>query len=134
MPEKKIIAPDNVWDSRPELYYAQATRSGNMIFISGQTAWDENMNIVGRGDIEAQTRQIFENIKRILESEGAKMSDIVKMNFFCRDIRFLRRGELFAKVLKEYFGPVCPACTGVQISNLWNPDFMLEIEAIAMVD
>jgi enamine deaminase RidA (YjgF/YER057c/UK114 family) len=78
-----------------------------MIFVSGQTALDENAQIVGKGDIEAQARQSFENIKRILESEGGKMSDVVIMTFYCKDIRSLRRGELFAGVLKEYFGPVC---------------------------
>lgn len=134
MAEKRTIAPDNVWDSRPKQYFAQATRSGNMIFVSGQTALDENAEIVGKGDIAAQARQCFENIKRILEADGAKMSDIVMMTFYCKDIRSLRRGELFADVLKEYFGPVCPSCTAVQIGNLWSPDFMLEISAIAMVD
>ncbi|MDZ4246731.1 MAG: RidA family protein, partial [Dehalococcoidia bacterium] len=132
MVTRRIIAPENVWDSRPQLYYAQGLLADETIYISGQTAWDEKRNLVGPGDIESQTRMALEDIRRILEAEGAKMSDIVKMIFFTKDIRFLRRGEYFAKVLKEFFGPITPPCTGVQIGNLWNPDFWIEIEAYAV--
>ncbi len=132
MVTRKIIAPSNVWDSRPDLYYAQALNVDQTIYVSGQTAWDENRRLVGPGDIEAQTRMALEDIRRLLEADGARMSDIVKMIFFTKDIRFLRRGELFAKVLKEFFGPITPPCTGVQIGALWNPDFMIEIEAYAV--
>ncbi len=129
---RKIIAPTTVWDSRPDLYYAQALDVDDHIYVSGQTAWDEKRQLVGPGDIEAQTRMALEDIRRLLEADGAKMSDINRMIFFTKDIRFLRRGELFAKVLKEFFGPITPPCTGVQIGNLWNPDFMIEIEAHAI--
>lgn len=129
---RKVIAPGTVWDSRPQLYYAQGMNVDNVIYISGQTAWDEKRHLVGSGDIQAQTRQTLENIRRLLEAEGSKMSDIAKMIFFTKDMRLLRRGELFAEVLKEFFGPLTPPCTAVQVANLWNPDFLIEIEAIAV--
>lgn len=129
---RRIIAPQTVWDSRPQLYYAQAMIVDNTIYVSGQASQDVEGKSIGLGDIEIQTRQSLENIRRLLESEGSKMSDVVKMIFFTKDIRFLRRGELFAKVLKEFFGPIAPPCTGVQIANLWYPDFMIEIEAFAV--
>lgn len=132
MPVRRIIAPANLWDSRPKLYYAQGLLVDDAIYVSGQASCDENEKLVGPGDIEAQTRMSMEDIRRVLEAEGGKMSDVVKMIFFTKDIRFLRRGEVFAKVLKEFFGPVAPPCTGVQIGNLWNPDFLIEIEAIAV--
>ncbi len=129
---RKIIAPPNVWDSRPQLYYAQGMNVDNTIYVSGQTAWDEKRRLVGPGDIQVQTRQTLENIRSLLEAEGSKMSDIAKMIFFTKDIRLLRGGELFADVLKEFFGPVTPPCTAVQVANLWNPDFLIEIEAVAV--
>ena len=129
---RRIIAPPNVWDSRPQLYYAQAMNVDNTVYVSGQTAWDEKRQLLGHGDIEAQTRMSFENIRRLLAAAGSKMSDIAKMIFFTKDIRLLRTKELFAKVLKEFFGPIAPPCTAVQVANLWNPDFLIEIEAIAV--
>ncbi len=121
-------------DSRGKYVYAQAVKVGNMVFISGQGAQDEKGNTVGRGDIQVQTRQVFENIKRLVEAAGGKMSDIVKMNFYTKDIRYLRRGELFASAIREYFGDYPPPSTGVQIANLFFPDMMIEIEAIAIVE
>jgi enamine deaminase RidA (YjgF/YER057c/UK114 family) len=129
---RKVIAPANVWDSRPQLYYAQAMNVDNTIYVSGQTAWDEKLQLIGPGDIEAQARMSLENIRRLLEAEGARMSDVVKMIFFTKDIRLLRRGELFAGALKEFFGALTPPCTAVQVAALWNPDFIVEIEAIAV--
>ena len=125
---KQIINPDNVHRPRG---YSHAYRVGNTIYISGQTALDEEGNLVGPGDIVAQSRQAYENMKRILEAAGATMRDIVKLNYFCKDLREIPKA---AGVYREYFGDHYPANTAVQISNLWEPGFLLEVEAVAVVE
>ncbi len=124
------IVPEGVFDTRAKHYSSQAVKAGNTIYISGQVAWDEKGKIVGPGNMEAQTRQCLENMKRTLAAAGAKMSDLVKAVVWVRDIRDFGTPE-FNKVWKSYFTDGFPTLVAVQISNLWRPDFMLSIEGIA---
>ena len=130
---KEVIAPPNVFDSRKKFRYSQAIKAGNTIYLAGQVAWDEEGNLVGKGDFEAQERQIFENIKRILDSAGAKMSDIAFIRWLCKDIREGLKVRQFP-VYKEYFGDHEPPGTLIQISSLGEPELLLEVQAIAVVD
>ena len=105
--------------------------TGKMIFVAGQLARDANGNCVGKGDMRAQIQQVGENIKACLEAAGASLADIVKTNTFVTNY------EEFAKhpdMRMRYFGPATPTSTTVQISRLADPDAMLEIEAIAVID
>src|SRR3989304_8489947 len=100
---KEFINPPNVFDARKKMHFAQAIKTGNTIYLAGQVAWDENGNLVGKGDFEAQERQTFENIKRILQAAGASMKDIVWILWLCRDIKDglqVRQTSAY----KEYFG------------------------------
>ena len=105
--------------------------TGKMIFVAGQLARDANGNLIGKGDMRAQIQQVGENIKTCLEAAGATLADIVKTNTYVTDY------EEFAKhpdMRMRYFGPATPTSTTVQISRLADPDAMVEIEAIAVVD
>ena len=105
--------------------------SGRQIFVAGQLARDPDGNCVGKGDMRAQIQQVGENIKTCLEAAGATLADIVKTNTYVTDY------EEFAKhpdMRMRYFGPATPTSTTVQISRLADPDAMIEIEAIAIVD
>ena len=105
--------------------------TGKMIFVAGQLARDANGNCVGKGDMRAQIEQVGENIKTCLGAVGATLADIVKTNTYVTDY------EEFAKhpdMRMRYFGPATPTSTTVQISRLADPDAMIEIEAIAVVD
>ncbi len=129
---KTVINPETV--AKPiKPYYANAVKvgPGNLLFISGQVALDSKGNVVGKGDIKAQTRQVLENIKTILASVGASMDNIVKVTVFLTD---LRNFEAVAEVRAEYFKNNPPASTLVGVTALVSPDFLIEIEAIAMVD
>ena len=97
----------------------------------GQLPYDKDGNLVGKGDIKAQTRRIFEQIKMIVETGGGKMDDVVKVTVFVTDVRY-REG--YGEVRSEFFGPNPPASTLVQISNLAIPDALIEIEAVAVID
>ena len=105
--------------------------TGKMIFVAGQLARDANGNCVGKGDMRAQIQQVGENIKTCLEAAGATLADIVKTNTYVTDY------EAFAQhpdMRMRYFGPATPTSTTVQISRLADPDALIEIEAIAVID
>ncbi len=126
---KEIIQPKGVWDPRPR--FAQVTKIGNHVYIAGQTSVDEKGNVVGKGDIEAQTRQIFENLRKCLEAAGAGFDQVVKLNVYSTnlDAHLTTIANFRRKFFRE---PV--ASTTIQIPKLVHPDWLLEIEAIAVLD
>lgn len=108
--------------------YHHVVKFGNLLFIAGQVAVDSKGNLVGENDMKAQVRQVLENLKTVLASQGADYSNIVKINIFTTDIERFREA---AEVREEYFRGNPPASTLVQIQRLASPGFLLEIEAIA---
>jgi enamine deaminase RidA (YjgF/YER057c/UK114 family) len=127
---REIIQPEGLWDPRPR--FAQVVRIGNQVYIAGQTAVDERGNVVGKGDIEAQTRQIFKNLQKCLRATGAGFDQVVKLNIYSTDLD--AHLPTIAKVRKEYFPKEPVASTTVQIPRLVHPDWLLEIEAIAVLE
>jgi reactive intermediate/imine deaminase len=127
---KITINPQGVSKPDPDATYSQGTRVGNLIFISGQTARDASGTIVGKGDIHAQARQVFENIKTVLASQGASMDDVVKRNLYLKNIKHLP--EVY-KVMAQYFPnpKAFPACACIEAAELADPDYLLEIDVVA---
>jgi enamine deaminase RidA (YjgF/YER057c/UK114 family) len=105
--------------------------SGRMIFVAGQIARDADGNCVGKGDMRAQIQQVGENIKRCLEAAGAGLADIVKTNTYVTDYEEYAK---HADMRLRYFGPATPTSTTVEVKRLAGLDFMIEVEAIAVVD
>lgn len=103
---------------------------GKVLHISGHVSEDVNGNIVGAGDITAQTRQVLDNIGKVLEAVGGRMSDIVKVTVFVTDMSML---DEIHRVRSEYFTPPYPASTLVQVTSLVRPEYLIEIEAIAVI-
>jgi enamine deaminase RidA (YjgF/YER057c/UK114 family) len=102
-----------------------------LIFVAGQLARDRAGNLVGKRDMRAQIRQVGENIKAALAAAGATLADIVKTNTFVTDMdEYFRHVD----VRMEYFGPALPTSTTVEVRRLAHPDFLVEIEAVAMTD
>jgi 2-iminobutanoate/2-iminopropanoate deaminase len=105
--------------------------AGRQIFVAGQLARDADGNCVGKGDMRAQIQQVGENIKACLEAAGASLADIVKTNTYVTDYEeFAKHGDMRMR----YFGPAMPTSTTVEVRRLAGPDFMIEIEAVAVVD
>lgn len=105
-------------------------RNGRMIFISGQVAINREGELVGKGDLTAQTRQIFENIKAALEATQAGFEDVVKLTFFLTDISQI---QVVRDVRDQYVNTKNPpASSAVQVSKLVNDQFLIEIEAVAV--
>src|ERR1700689_3962338 len=107
-------------------------RAGRMIFIAGQTALDHAGELVGKGNFIAQAEQVFRNLGAALAAVGCTASDLIKLTVFVRDMRHLAsyrdaRDRFFATCTP----PAAPAVTLVEVSKLYGPDFLLEIEAVA---
>ena len=109
--------------------YSHLVMFDRLMFIAGQVALDGEGNVVGEGNMAAQLRQVFENMKSVLASKDADFSNIVKINVFTTDIDALRQSF---GIRREYFGEQAPASTLVQIERLARPVFLVEIEAIAI--
>ena len=126
---KKVIAPGNV--HRP-FGYAHAIQIENTLYISGQIPLDQEMNVVGKNDIAAQTEQVYGNLKKVLEDAGGDMTSIVMLNIYCTDIDAFDRETRGTR--KKYFKDYYPAVTAVEVKRLYNPDYMIEVEAVAVLD
>ena len=127
---REIIQPKGLWDPRPR--FAQVAKIGNQIYIAGQTAVDEKGNVVGKGDIEAQARQIFRNLQKCLKAAEAGFDEVVKLNIYSTDLD--AHLPTITKIRREYFPGEPVASTTVQVSRLVHPDWLLEIEAVAVLE
>ena len=113
--------------------YSQAvkvTDAQTILFLAGQVAYDDNGKPAHRGDFAAQARAVFQAIKAQVEAGGGTMQSIVKLNTYLTDIR--HRAEL-VPVREEFLGKKSPASTLVAVAALAQPDWLIEVEAIAVV-
>jgi reactive intermediate/imine deaminase len=135
---KKMSSEDNFQLLIPETMpksvgYSQvaAVTGGKIIFISGQVALDKSGNIVGKDDFRAQVQQVLENLKAAVEAAGGDFSDVIKLNSYFLDFSHLQE---FREVRDKYINlKNPPASTAVQVSRLFKPEFLIEIEAVAVV-
>jgi reactive intermediate/imine deaminase len=110
---------------------SQGYRVGELLFISGQAAIDENGQIVGTGDFNAQAEQVFANLDRVLRAGGSSLANVIKVTIFLRDMANFQK---IVDLRGRYFTPPYPADTIVEVSSLYTPEALLEIEAIAIAD
>lgn len=112
--------------------YSSAVVAGNTIYLAGAVSgWDAAGNIIGRGDIEAQTVAVYEGLKETLASAGATFADLVKITVFATKLEYRAKiGEVRAR----YISQPPPASTFVVVASLADPDFLVEIEGVAVID
>jgi reactive intermediate/imine deaminase len=103
---------------------------GRLIYVAGQVPADAEGRTVARGDVVGQTRQVLENIRAVLAEAGATPADVIKITIFSTDIR---NRDAINKARGEFFKPPYPASTQVGVAALADPDFLVEIEAVAFV-
>jgi enamine deaminase RidA (YjgF/YER057c/UK114 family) len=103
---------------------------GKLVFISGMTARRADGSTAGIGDIEAQTRQVCENLKAAAEAAGGSLADVCRVDVYVRNIENF---DIIHKVRREYFSAPLPASTMVEVSKLVSPDYLIEISAIAVI-
>ena len=110
---------------------AQAHRVGDLLFVSGQAAIDNDGVIVGVGDFDTQANRAFENLQRVLRAGGSSLENVVKVTIYLTDMSHF---EEIVELRGKWFSPPYPADTIVEVRSLYSPDAMIEIEAIAVVD
>ncbi|MGD0264688.1 MAG: RidA family protein [Candidatus Methylomirabilota bacterium] len=108
----------------------QVTGAQMILFLSGQVAYDEKGRPAHPGDFVAQARAVFRAIKAQVEAGGGTLANVVKVNTYLTDIRY--RADLLP-VREEFFGKKMPASTLVEVSALVHPDWLIEVEAIALL-
>lgn len=103
---------------------------GRTIYVAGQVALDAKGQLVGKGDLPAQTAQVFANLEIALKAAGATFDDVVKTNYYMLDASQV---QAVRDIRGRYFTKVLPASTLVEVRRLANPDFLIEIEVVAVV-
>ncbi|WP_217254016.1 RidA family protein [Streptomyces sp. AC602_WCS936] len=125
----RIPAPDGVAPATQYTHVVLGT--GRFVAVSGQLALDEGGKLVGDGDAAAQARQVFENLRRCLAAAGATFDDVVKLTFFVTDMAHM--SAIRAARAEHIPDDRLPAASAVQVAALVRPEFLMEIEALAVV-
>ena len=130
MPKKQITSAKL---RKPNGHFSQATMieaRGRLVFISGMTARRADGSIAGIGNVEEQTRQVCENLKAAVEEAGGTLDDICRVDVYVRNMEHF---ETIHKVRREYFTGIAPASTMVEITKMTSPEYLIEINAIAVL-
>jgi len=125
---KKYISSGAEWENI--VGYSRAVRVGNVIEVSGTVASDGN-NVVGKNDVYLQTKFILKKIESGLKEAEASLNDVVRTRIYVRDISKWRE---VAKAHQEVFGNIKPATSMVEVTSLISPEYLVEIEATAILD
>ncbi|MFI5496711.1 RidA family protein [Actinoplanes sp. NPDC051859] len=113
--------------------YSHGTLAGNTLYLGGQTALDQDMQIV-EGGIVAQFRQAFSNVLTTLRAAGGQPEDLVSITIYLTDIPdYQAHGKEIGKAWRELAGPVYPAMAGIGCTALWQPEALIEILGVAVI-
>jgi reactive intermediate/imine deaminase len=111
--------------------FSRAVRVGDLVFVSGTVAWGPDGKLVGGRDVYAQAKQTLANIEGYLREAGASLKDVVRTRIYLTD---MGRWQEVARAHREAFGDVRPASSLLEISRLAEPEMLVEIEAVAVVN
>jgi 2-iminobutanoate/2-iminopropanoate deaminase len=128
MPFSTITTPD----AKPVANYKMGTRQegGPLVYVSGQVARDTDGNVVGKGDMRAQARQVFQNLRQVLQAAGGDLKDLMKITTYITNIDDF---PAVAEVRSAVFPGELPASTLIVVKSLFHPDFLIEVEGVAAI-
>lgn len=139
MQKTRINPPDHPWYWSMPVKFSQGWKveDADYIFVGGQVSADRNGSVIGEGDIEEQTKNVFENVQLVLRAAGAEMGDIVRLNTYYvyngPDEGAVEFWEKMTRVRMQYIADPGPAATAVCVPRLAYPGLLIEVEAIAAV-
>ncbi len=118
-------------DRLAAVHISQAFRVGDLVFVSGQAAVDDEGQIVGRGDFGVQARHAVGNLRRVLEAAGSSLDQVIKVTILVTDMTYFPD---VVELRREVFSPPYPADTICEVRALAYPELMFEIEAVALAE
>ena len=127
---RKDIQPKALSDPRPRYTQGVQTKGGKLLFIAGQTASDKDGNVVGKGDIKAQTEQVYANIQAVLKKAGGTIDNLAMTTTYIVDRKY-REG--YNQVRMKQYKKKAPTSTLVIVKGLAHPDYLIEIAGIAVI-
>jgi enamine deaminase RidA (YjgF/YER057c/UK114 family) len=134
---RQRLMPAGHWDWHVPTPFSQGWRVGPLVFVGGQLSLDEQGAVIGAGDIEVQTRNVFENITKVLDDANARWQDVVKLNtYYVFDGDPADAQAFWTKmtnVRMEYLPDPGPCGTGVRVDGLMYDGLLIEVEAIAVI-
>jgi len=129
---RKVIYPQGLPKTMGPYSHCVVSEGSKLVFIAGQVPQDEKGNLVGQGNTALQTRQVLANIKKAVEAAGGSIADICKITIFVVGLDEPSYGVI-AQVRRDFFGGEFPASTMVEVKRLASPDWLIEIEAYAVL-
>jgi enamine deaminase RidA (YjgF/YER057c/UK114 family) len=126
---ERITAP-SVYEPPVYTQGLKVSEGRTTLYLSGQVPYDKDGGVLHPGDMKGQAREVYRAIKALVEAGGGSLKDVVKLNTYVTDIRY--RADL-APIRQEFFGPKAPPSTLVEVSSLAHPDWLIEVEAIAVL-
>jgi 2-iminobutanoate/2-iminopropanoate deaminase len=138
-PGKERLMPPDHWDWSIPVPLSQGWKiEGRLVFVGGQISADEHGKPIGAGDIALQTRNVFENIGKVLAEAGATWADVIKLNtyyvFNGPEAEAAQYWEKMTRVRMEFLPDPGPAATAVRVVGLMYPELLIEAEVVAVVD
>src|SRR5262249_33803782 len=130
----RIFNPDSM--AKPTAGYSQVAEvtGGKIVYIAGQVALDKSGNLVGKDDLRAQVQQIFENLKAAIEAVGGDFNNVVKLNYYCAESVDPSQLPVVREIRDKYVNTANPpTSTFVFVKRLGRPEWLLEVEAVAVV-
>ena len=113
-------------------FYSDVVKAGNTVYIAGQISRDRNGNVVGTGDFRVQAEKVFENLQLALKAVGANLNSLVSTTAYVTNMAYL---PILTELAAKYFGTEAPPnLTVVTVSSLALPEYLLEIQAVAIVE
>jgi len=130
MNDPLFLKDDVRW--REDSPMSHMVKAGDFLWLSGIVALDENRKVVGAGDIQAQTRQVFTIMRRVLGLAGCDLTSVIRLtNYLTVSFDDLEQTNKYFEVRREFFGTHRPASTGVKVAALIFPELLIEVDAIA---
>jgi enamine deaminase RidA (YjgF/YER057c/UK114 family) len=132
---KEFINPPSLFPSTEHGFSQIVVASGSRtVYVAGQTAWDHERRLAGGMDLTQQARQAFRNVQTAVEAAGGNLGDVVSLRIYIVDYKPADANAV-SRALREFFQlESCPASTWIGVSSLAVPDFLIEVEAIAVLD